>query len=1085
MVSEAFNSEKKEFQMPKDLSIIAVGGCGKKLVYHLCEHEWFLRDYLSENRTLRICVLDTDSNQRKNDIERAEHVNKTADEMMRQMGGMGGNIKMEYYYLPDLANVGRISGLTGKTVIDQVKNWKGEPHADVWWMNDPERGFEFSDLKSIDSNIIDDFGGGVHRRRAISKAVFYKAISQSGDTNFPSFPGQGDIALVVGLGGGTGSGMFIDLARYIKGLSGPTRKIWLFGVMPAVVEGEKEQLNAGIALSEIEYLNLNGEKLFNYCILSSLGPTGYRDGADRKKEVLDYDQAFPYLLINAFYLPTADIYDIIDARRDYSGFIFADSHVIEYPVEELRNMKAEFENVVREITELGKNRKQINEKISEILNQIERKYPDELINEDEIVTTGEDLTFVKGEIEKLEKVWSNDIPKLLNYQTSVEIDYYLNNNLPEDIRNLDDIKIYDKLIEFVSRLKKSMTTGSKTLENEDDKKLYSSITEYLAQIEQLALLQKKILRIKEHELRVVLKKILWGDEDLTHVMSQVASKFESMENDALSNESKRSSAIEKRELLQKKEENIKERIKSACNDAVRQIDAYEGQCEKIRTIRSREEKLINEFEKMHLNLQEQVTDLLSKKQTGINKKAWCVKADYVKMQASIDSFSQEIGQPGKLDYLKEFAEALVLYYYYEYRKESAENIGLFDKILGKKPDMAMIEANMTSKLNKMKAIADQEHEKLRLREPLDFEILDRFVSDEMTDDLEFERKRITETILSDLELGYGDYSALSAAFECKGTQEIIDFLKGRLLDLINEKERFGEEIDQISLEINAADSTINGLQNTLATFSLIENIIEDTLSERRLYNLHDSGLETSFETIDKKRQTGDTTIRDKYHTRYGGINPAVLSLIADDSTMEALDSKDEGREELDRVLGLVKGTYRNLVNEGLLGVKNFNIGYGAHTDSWNFERAALVLSSPSQYMTDNISNINEDICRTIKDDLSLEKMDFAKVAAHNYSKPWEIGLTFFAAASFFDNISPMMAGSGYWTKYAANKHNILHHVLFLHNGQYVVRKDLLRLTEAAEVADMERYEDDLRKGEAKSRILELYEEKDIREAVRR
>ncbi|TAJ45795.1 tubulin-like doman-containing protein [Methanofollis fontis] len=1085
MVSQAFNSEKKEFQMPKDLSIIAVGGCGKKLVYHLCEHEWFLRDYLSENRTLRICVLDTDSNQRKNDIERADHVNKTTEEMMRQMGGMGGNINMEYYYLPDLANVGRISGLTGKSVIEQVKSWKGEPHADVWWMNDPERGFEFSDLKSIDSNIIDDFGGGVHRRRAISKAVFYKAISQSGDTNFPSFPGQGDIALVVGLGGGTGSGMFIDLARYIKGLSGPTRKIWLFGVMPAIVEGEKEQLNAGIALSEIEYLNLKGEKLFHYCILSSLGPTGYRDGADRKKEVLDYDHAFPYLLMNAFYLPTADIYDIIDARKDYSGFIFADSHVIEYPVEELRNLKAEFENVVREITELGKNRKQINEKVLEILNQIEHKYPDQLIDEVEIVTTGEDLTFVKGEIEKLEKVWSNDIPKLLNYQTSVEIDYYLNNNLPEDIRNLDEIKTYDKLIEFVARLKKSMDTGSKPLENEDDKILYSSITEYLAQIEQLALLQKRILRIKEHELRVVLKKILWGEEDLTHVMSQVTSKFESLKNDALTNESKKSSAIEKRERLQQKEAGIRERIKSACNDAGRQIDEYEGQCDKIRSTRSREEELANEFEKMHLNLQEQVTDLLSKKQAGINKKAWCVKADYVKIQALIDSFSQEIGQPGKLDYLKEFAEALVLYYYYEYRKESAENIGLFDKILGKKPDMAMIEANMTSKLNKMKAIADQENDKLRLREPLDFEILDRFVSDEMTDDLESERKRIIETILSDLNLGSGDYSALRDAFECEGTQEIIDFLKGRLLDLINEKERFGEEINQTSREIDAAESTINALQNTLATFSLIENIIEDTLKERRLYNLHDSGLETSFETIDKKRQTGDTTIRDKYHTRYGGINPAVLSLIADDSTMGVLDSKDEGREELDRVLGLVKGTYRNLVNEGLLGVKNFNISYGAsHTDSWNFERAALVLSSPSQYMTDNISNINEDICRTISGDLSLQQMHYAKVAAHNYSKPWEIGLTFFAAASFFDNISPLMTGGGYWTKYADNRNNILHHVLFLQNGQYVVRKDLLRLTDAAEIADMERNEDDQSKGGAKSRILELYEEKDIREAVR-
>ncbi|WP_245618634.1 tubulin-like doman-containing protein [Methanogenium cariaci] len=265
---------------------------------------------------------------------------------------MGGSVKSYHYHLPDLANVERVSSLTSKGgIAEQIKNRRERPLVDVWWMNDPEYGFDYQMLKQIDKNIVDDFGGGgVHRRRAISKAVFYKAITQGGE-HFPSFQGHGPVAIVVGLGGGTGSGMFIDLARYIKEKRGQESKIWLFVVLPAASEGEKEQLNAAIALSEIEYLNMKDDKLFNYIIVSSLSPTGYVDGGDRKQEVVEFDSSFPpYMFINSFYLPTADISAIVDAKKDYSGFIFADSHVIEYPVENLRSLKKGFEDVIESLS---------------------------------------------------------------------------------------------------------------------------------------------------------------------------------------------------------------------------------------------------------------------------------------------------------------------------------------------------------------------------------------------------------------------------------------------------------------------------------------------------------------------------------------------------------------------------------------------------------------------------------------------------------------------------------------------------------------------------------------------------------------
>ena len=62
-----------------------------------------------------------------------------------------------------------------------------------------------------------------------------------------------------------------------------------------------EQLNAAITLSELEYLNIN-ERIFNYVVLSSLGPTGYKKGEEARVEVHEFDSMFPHILANFFHI---------------------------------------------------------------------------------------------------------------------------------------------------------------------------------------------------------------------------------------------------------------------------------------------------------------------------------------------------------------------------------------------------------------------------------------------------------------------------------------------------------------------------------------------------------------------------------------------------------------------------------------------------------------------------------------------------------------------------------------------------------------------------------------------------------------
>ena len=483
--------EGKAFQMPDELTVVAIGGCGKKLVSHLYGHEGCFKYYLSDAKRLNLYTIDTDSNQRADDVRQSEKLEAMIGGMQRTNSQMGGSVKSSHFHLPDLANVERVSSLTSKEIAEQIKTRRERPLVDVWWMNDPDYGFDYQMLKTIDKNIVDDFGGGVHRRRAISKAVFYKAITQGGE-QFPSFQGHGPVAIIVGLGGGTGSGMFIDLARYIKEKRGQESKIWLFIVLPSASEGDKEQLNAAIALSELEYLNMMDDKLFNYIIVSSLSPTGYVDGGDRKQEVIEFDSAFPYMFINSFYLPTADISAIVDAKKDYCGFIFADSHVIEYPVENLRALRKGFEDVIESLSGIEQNRGKILRDVSDFLSTNVNLYPDEFSKTDTEITH-DDVNLYHKEIERVKKGWENEICTLLNFRTQSIIASAIANNMPEELRDISSVNDFDKLSEYVERLKNSLENESKPHENAKDQELYEGIIKNLRRLDEMSHLQKKAL----------------------------------------------------------------------------------------------------------------------------------------------------------------------------------------------------------------------------------------------------------------------------------------------------------------------------------------------------------------------------------------------------------------------------------------------------------------------------------------------------------------------------------------------------------------------------------------------------------------
>ena len=1077
--------EGKAFQMPDELTVVAIGGCGKKLISHLYGHEWFFRYYLSDAKRLSLYTIDTDSNQRADDVRRADEVEAMVGRMQRTDTGMGGSVKSRHYHLPDLANVERVSSLTSKEIAAQIKTRRERPLVDVWWMNDPEYGFDYGMLKSVDKNIVDDFGGGVHRRRAISKAVFYKAITQGGE-QFPSFQGHGPVAIVVGLGGGTGSGMFIDLARYIKEKRGQESKIWLFVVLPAASEGEKEQLNAAIALSELEYLNMMDDKLFNYIIVSSLSPTGYVDGGDRKQEVVEFDAAFPYMFINSFYLPTADISAIVDAKKDYCGYIFADSHVVEYPVENLRSLRKGFEEVIDSLAGMEQNRGKVLRDVSDFISTNRSLYPDQFSKTDTEITH-DDVNLYRKEIERVKKGWENEITTLLNFRTQSIIASAIANNMPEELRDISTVNDFDKLAEYVERLKNSLENESKPHENAKDQELYEAIKMNLRRLDEMAHLQKEVLAVSGKSARVALVHIIRGEENFGKISGDLSSRISSLKAEIGDAEGRGREKRSSLEEITRVQEKMLDRIRSEVNALAKPVDDYmalghgtgaepgEGSIEAL------ERSFLQTFSDLLLLLREKLNEAEKKKAKLIRRDAWLASLPLADIGSDIESL--ETVTSADLSYLSDLATSLSLYFYNDYMLRIAKKQGFSDSLLGRKLNPEIYRSEKATKEERIRKISQMHPGKIAIRDPFDVSVQERFLTREFDMRLDSLREATIAPLLSAFNLESDDRAALISSFGGRDTATILTGIRETLTGIIDNREGYTTKLAAVNEEIDALVQSQNRMQQQVEFLKKTDDLISATLDSRKKFNADVEAYESGLRMIDEKRKSGNATIEGMYRTWFGEINPNILSLLRDDSDLSVLDYDEEGRTEIEKLYSIVQWKYKELVDAHKLGINNISIGYGSGgTERWSFEKAALVAASPSRWLSQLIDNNSSDFRRNLVKSLDLKGVDSAKVNSHNYTRPWEISLTFFAAASFLDNISPLTTGGGYWEKYLKAKNNILHHALYLHEGKYIVREKTMLLTDAAEIADLESG-GKTEVEEAKRRVLDLYTVHDIKEAV--
>lgn len=423
--------------LPDNLTIVGIGGCGTTLLHSIAEHEWFLNSYAHSARTLKLIVLDT--------VTGEEHNSETTrmsnlQDKIRQIDGTG--VSAEYLSISSEISINSLSDLTSPATRNRMKM-----KYPVWWLHNTQPD-EDSSLKP--TNITEEnykkyfdlrenltnsnFDRGVNRLRATSKAIFYKFLLEQESLFNKSCKGTpgSKYAIIVGLGGGTGSGMFIDYARAIRERDSRA-SISVYAILPSTTEmgvgpgGAMELANAAIALTEIEYIKLHEKSedsdLFSAVYLTSLEPTGFEGGRAVSRLLDSFGKAYPYLFINTL-LRNKDgegasfgKYGFIDQTSAFS---------VEYPAKILADNRKAFSTYLSALENSTTAKENVIKEVTNFWNNLPPSVKTDTNTNPENLTRL--FTSYKDEVLEVRKLWTNSMVENLKLDIKNKVEQILQND---------------------------------------------------------------------------------------------------------------------------------------------------------------------------------------------------------------------------------------------------------------------------------------------------------------------------------------------------------------------------------------------------------------------------------------------------------------------------------------------------------------------------------------------------------------------------------------------------------------------------------------------------------------------------------
>jgi predicted nuclease with TOPRIM domain len=1053
--------------LPNNLALVGIGGAGKELVLKVLEQDWIIDYYLKPieggNRSLRAYIIDTATVEYDGDMKRHDRIMKRVKEMERVYHGAGGTVSLNVVCLTNVIAVNRPSDLTKKEVRAAIRK-----DTQVWWLEDPERGLggQFKKLKQLDSGIDQDFKQGTYRRRAMSKAVFCKAFSSGKDPLNFNVTGS-EVAIVTGLGGGTGSGMFFDVARELGEGRGGANNITLFAVLPTTNERDIEKTNAYVALSELEYANLNDMPPFDHTILLPFEPTGFR-GTIGSKEVEEFDDVFPYILTSSYAL--TENMRVGDVIEKYTGFILADGCIIRYGMEELLEIKRRIESTIEELNKSVREEEIFRNTLFNRLSNMKR-----LVGTRDIAVVPDFALYLSSRLNSVE-IWNDHAFEILGFDTVRKVKDGIASWKKNGGRVPDD-NDFKGLVEYIEDLELILQgINSRDIDpiSPADQNLLPDLIRVLTTIrttgDQIKILSSMDINVP------ALSKVVTGNVP--------SPADERALRDSINSEKNEIERLEQSRREKKSElEGLETRREEVEGDAERICTTLKPKLDTLWTMRKR----FNESRDNIDSLDTKVTDFVNKAfaedvEIGVHGPgSFRDSLGFKDIVKRINDLSDILHGANDFD-IKNFLNDVAAYNYHKKRHTDLQDgkRGRIKSLIygGGKRDKRKIDDAEIARDRAFQSIkADDDRWDIHVTEDnVDISVA-HIISDMMGQKINeaigeivdyISSRRVGDETKNDIKhILMADYLT---------SLDMVDDANKYLKNKFLEKENYEERKRSLEAAIVDMKDEIEKSGNRTGLLTDVKELVDET---RRTIN-RTCGLWDTYrkkmEEVGKIDTMVGKIVSEEEATYISKTEPdlAVLAGVKEDSSLGSLfgDIPVALRaREIDRIMGgVTRLVTTNLLSRKYLGVEKVAIEYDP--ERWNFRMGVLFASTLCEGIQNRIANSELELIGVVSKELSLSDPEDAHIEPYNVAGRWDVGLALFALPVFFDNLRSV---DGYKSAFDRRKRrkdvvNILHHALLLEEGKIVYRKDKLEPVEAAKIAKREVDGDNVA-----DTILDMYE----------
>lgn len=1028
--------------------LYAIGGAGKNLLYTTLEKEWIIKELLKPqfNPTeVDVTIIDTAIIEENTDRTRIAGIEK-----------MISKIEEEYRSNPlnEGQNIGRIN-ITYKLLTKEMslqsphaligieKKVKEATGADTWWINDSKLGPDWSKRLLTKNNLQElNFSKGVYRKRAMGKAIYYKAISEG---YFKVNINKSDkIDIVIGLGGGTGSGIALDLAKTLKNIQ-PTADITLYGVLSTTSESPDEKANNFAMLSEIEHAHLNGKSPFKEVILIPMEVTdfpGREKASDVHERILrEFDETVPHIFVACHNNPAERLFT---GAPLYAPFIIATSQVVRYNVESIKKLKDRLIESLNDKDVSLTSEEKIYALITKFVNEF---YPEEF----QKGLSDDDKTFIRERLEKFKSVLDHNLFRELNYNSAIVLKKVLEDGILG--ANSDEI---ENQISSIKSETDMVAIGNEGYKEETDKTLYNTLKR---DIDIISLMQITLTlvnnNVKNPLIRETLKIIIKADEDRSrNRLNKVREELNGLN-------------IKKKQLdssIKILDESTKVYREKVSVQVDKNNDEWkQGEIQNIEKIDKLDEispTLNNDLLMLKNELEEYCRKVINTKNLQALKIEPTKSVEDAVNKLSLDAETVGIYYEDKnliiksINDLKEFRKAQI---------ESSKKPGVFDKILhtrvltdiknaknrfmlkaaelttDKVFDVSSSAASCTYDCNINNRIAGKKDE----------------IVDALTNRIKNKYIKASPTLLSDLK-------TMIKTSDTRRETNIKDIV---LSDL-----GFDTDINKTLNERNEKNNEVLGLNKEIEILKTLELMITENIKDA--LNEHVSRFKKYHNTItnmDKDVNAMHNTRKDV--VRYVmDIQPSNIykATIAGANINNILEDKGEQiilRQNIRDAVNRTVDTGYNMLGRRII----VNDG---HDKKWDKSK---VLNSFVTLASIDIADINSD--DIIRNSFAIEKENRSEWQS-SWGDEWSIGMVLFITGVPLDNIQSVTnASAGYYRHYKESKAKsliFLHHAYKLEDGKYVERKNIFNFQKKDDV-DMLLEEDDI----VEKSFLDNYEEKNL------